>query len=103
AFGAQGKYNYATVTGGTACNNTLFGDPDPGVPKACYIEAPPPGVTTWTPCSAETINCAFTGTHEVAFGANGRYGYSTVTGNTACDDAVFGDPDPGQVKACYIQ
>ncbi|MBS2547330.1 hypothetical protein KGQ19_10635 [Catenulispora sp. NL8] len=103
AFGAQGKDNYATVTGGTACSNTVFGDPDEGVSKACYAEAPPPVATTWTPCSVETVSCVVNGTREVAFGADGRYAYGTVTGTTACDDAVFSDPDPGQVKACYVQ
>nr|WP_323746129.1 family 78 glycoside hydrolase catalytic domain [Catenulispora pinisilvae] len=103
AFGAQGKYNYATATDGTACSDTVFGDPDEGVSKACYVEAPPPAATTWTPCSAETVSCVVTGTHEVAFGADGRYEYGTVTGDVACDDTVFSDPDPGQVKACYIQ
>jgi alpha-L-rhamnosidase len=103
AFGGQGKYEYATVTGGTACDDTVFGDPAYGVSKACYIEAPPPAATTWTPCSAETVACTFTGTHEVAFGAGGQYAYGTFTGGTPCDDALFGDPAPGQVKTCYTQ
>lgn len=103
AFGAQGKYDYATVTGGTACDDAVFGDPDPGVSKACFMMAPPPVATTWTPCAAETITCVFAGTEEVAFGTNGQYSYGTFTGGTPCADAVFGDPIPGQVKACYIE
>ncbi|MEZ0109916.1 alpha-L-rhamnosidase [Catenulispora sp. EB89] len=103
AFGAQSDYNYATATGGAACNDATFGDPDQGVSKACSLQAPPPVATTWTPCSAETIACTFTGTHDVAFGADGHYAYGTFTGATPCDDAVFGDPAPGQVKACYVQ
>jgi alpha-L-rhamnosidase len=103
AFGAQGKYNYATVTGGTACSDTVFGDPDQGVSKACYIESPPPVTTTWTPCSAETVACTFSGTHDVAFGANGQYSLGTFTGGTPCSDSVFGDPDPAHGKVCYVQ
>jgi alpha-L-rhamnosidase len=103
AFGAQGKYDYATVTGGTACSTAVFGDPAYGVPKTCAIQAPPPAATTWTPCAAETITCTVVGTHDIAFGAGGQYAYRTVSGATACGDAVFGDPAPGQVKACYVQ
>jgi alpha-L-rhamnosidase len=103
AFGAQVDFNYATITGGTACDDTVFGDPDYGVSKACYIEAPPPVATTWTPCAAETSTCAFSGTEEVAFGANGLYIYGTFTGGTPCDNTVFTDPIPGVVKACYIE
>ncbi|WP_370383576.1 family 78 glycoside hydrolase catalytic domain, partial [Catenulispora sp. GAS73] len=95
AFGAQGKYNYATVTGGTACNNTLFGDPDPGVRKACYIEPAPTTTGVWQQCAAETGTCSFAGTDTVAFGAQGKYNYATVTGGTACNNTLFGDPDPG--------
>ncbi|WP_432834851.1 family 78 glycoside hydrolase catalytic domain [Dactylosporangium sp. CA-092794] len=103
AFGAQGRYAYATITGGTACTNAVFGDPAPNVGKACYLTSAPPDVTTWTPCAAETRTCAFTGTHEVAYGASGRYTYARLTNGTPCDNTIFGDPIPGTVKACYVQ
>ena len=82
AFGAQGKYDYATVTGGTACSNTVFGDPDQGVSKACYIAPAPPTAGTWQQCATETGTCSFAGTETVAFGAQGKYDYATVTGGT---------------------
>ena len=103
AFGAEGKYEYATETGSLTCSDTVFGDPDYGVAKACYIEAPPPAATTWAPCSAETISCVVPGTHGIAFGADGQYSYGTFTGSSACNNMVFGDPDPGHAKACYVQ
>ena len=104
AFGANGDYNYATLgSGGTACTDSVFGDPDVGTVKACYVIGAPPSFTTWTTCAAENGTCSFSGTEEVAFGANGQYYYREVTGGIACDDSVFGDPDVGTVKACYIQ
>ena len=104
AFGANGDYKYATLgSGGTACTDSVFGDPDVGTVKACYVIGAPPSFTTWTTCTAENGTCSFSGTQEVAFGANGQYYYSEVTGGTACNDGVFGDPDVGTVKACYIQ
>ncbi len=103
AFGAQGQFRYVTGTGGVSCGNAVFGDPVPGVSKACSLVAPPPSATTWSPCAVETTTCAFTGTRMVAFGAAGRYAFRTVTGGTPCTNAVFGDPVLGTAKTCYIQ
>ncbi len=36
-YGADGVYAYKTLTDGTGCDNGVFGDPVPGVPKSCYI------------------------------------------------------------------
>ena len=38
AFGARGSYTYRTFTNGVACNNAVFGDPIPGVGKACFVQ-----------------------------------------------------------------
>jgi len=46
--------------------------------------------------------CAFSGTLQVRYGANSLYAYKTLTGGTACTNAVFGDPAPGVVKQCAI-
>ena len=54
AFGANGKFNYKNLTGGTACTNAVLGpDPAPGLVKACYTGAVvptplPPTVSTMT-------------------------------------------------------
>jgi hypothetical protein len=103
AFGAAGQFHYATVTGGTPCSNAVFGDPLPSTHKACYLVAAPPTVTTWTACAAENRTCSFVGTREVAYGANGQYGYRSVTDGTPCSNAVFGDPAPGMAKTCFVQ
>jgi parallel beta-helix repeat protein len=57
----------------------------------------------WTFCANEGGLCAFTGTKEVQYGANGSYSYKTLTGGTACTNAVFGDPLPGKWKHCYMR
>jgi hypothetical protein len=103
AYGAGGHYAYGTFTGGTPCTNAVFGDPAPGAAKTCAFLGAPPTVTTWTACASETGTCAFTGAHEVAYGAAGHYVYRTFTGGTACGNAVFGDPIAGAVKTCYVQ
>ncbi|WP_051367074.1 family 78 glycoside hydrolase catalytic domain [Hamadaea tsunoensis] len=103
AYGAGGKFAYATVGNGTSCTNAVFGDPVPGTGKACYLHAPPPAVATWTPCAAETKTCAVSGSHLLAYGAGGRYFYGTFGSDTVCGNAVFGDPAPGQAKTCYLQ
>lgn len=38
AYGADGKYFYGSFTSGTPCSNSIFGDPDTGVVKACYYQ-----------------------------------------------------------------
>ncbi len=104
AYGANGAYSYATLGGGgTACMNAVFTDPAVGTAKACYLIGPPPTFATWTTCAAENATCSFSGTHEVAFGADGRYFYGSFTGSVPCTDGVFADPDVGTVKACFVQ
>jgi len=75
-----------------------------GVPRpqgaACDIGAYELGGEQWTFCAPEGGLCAFTGTTEVRYGANGVYVYLTLTDGTACTNAVFGDPIYGTVKEC---
>jgi Bacterial alpha-L-rhamnosidase 6 hairpin glycosidase domain/Carbohydrate binding module (family 6) len=40
AFGASGHYSYGSFTNGTACNISVFPDPDKGVVKNCFDQAP---------------------------------------------------------------
>jgi hypothetical protein len=104
AFGASGRFNYATLGGGgTDCTIGVFGDPAYRVWKTCFLVGAPPGFTTWTACAAENGTCSFTGLHEVAFGVDGQYFYRYLTGGTPCDVAVFGDPELHAAKGCYVQ
>ena len=98
-YGANGVYVYQTLTDGTACTNAVFGDPLYGTVKACAIRILP-DQPEWTFCAVEGGVCAFTGTREVRYGANGVYVYQTLANGTGCTNAVFGDPLYGVVKNC---
>ena len=38
AYGANGLFNYQTLSGTAACNTSTFGDPNYGVVEACYVQ-----------------------------------------------------------------
>jgi hypothetical protein len=108
-YGVPGAYVTQTLTGGVACTNGVFGDPAVGVGKSCDYAAPatvpvppPPVATTWTNCANENGFCAFTGTQTIRYGVPGAYVTMTLTGGTACSNAVFGDPAVGAYKSCEI-
>ncbi|MDP3710609.1 MAG: CARDB domain-containing protein [bacterium] len=61
------------------------------------------GPIGYTFCAKEGDNCKFTGTKNVAYGANGKFKYLTIGNGTACESSVFGDPILGVAKACYIK
>lgn len=97
AYGAADKFAYRRLTGGTACTNAVFGDPAPGVAKTCYV-----GADVYAYCASEGQTCSFTGTRNVAYGANGAYAYKVLTAGVLCSNATFGDPAPGVVKGCHV-
>ena len=101
-YGVNGAFVYRTLSDGTACTNEVFGDPIYGSMKYCATRIPPPP-TDWTFCAAEGGVCAFTGTAEVRYGANGAYVYQTLANGTACTNVVFGDPLYGVVKSCDLR
>jgi alpha-L-rhamnosidase len=63
------------------------------------ICGPPAG---YTACAAENGTCSFTGTQTVAYGAGSSFTRKSLTAGTPCTNAVFGDPDYGVVKACFV-
>jgi parallel beta-helix repeat protein len=56
----------------------------------------------WTFCAFESEFCAFSGTRQVRYGANGSYFYQTLSGGTPCTNSVFGDPIVGTLKHCDV-
>ena len=64
-YGANGSYFYKTLSDGTACTNSVFGDPIFGVVKQCAIAAGA-SIDEWTFCAVENQTCAFTGTRRGA-------------------------------------
>jgi Glycosyl hydrolases family 43 len=61
------------------------------------------GPAGYTFCAPENGHCGFSGSMKVAYGASGSFYYKTISGGTACTNAVFGDPKVGTVKGCYVQ
>ncbi len=61
--------------------------------------APPPG-TIWVRCAVEGGACVVPDTRTVRYGASDSYVYKTVSGSINCNNAVWGDPLFGVVKAC---
>ncbi|MET0964455.1 MAG: hypothetical protein ABWY05_16810 [Noviherbaspirillum sp.] len=119
-YGANTSFAYKSATGSINCSNAVFGDPLPGVVKACgYAQTsttaaapvatapaapaaavPAAAAPVWTRCSAEGGTCSFTGTRQVRYGASDRYSTKSATGAIACTNSVFGDPAYGVVKSC---
>ncbi|CDX11732.1 conserved exported hypothetical protein [Mesorhizobium sp. ORS 3324] len=101
------------------CANRVFGDPAPGLPKACYIvrraggyygggygdnDYGPGGDSGgWTACANEGDFCDFYGRKVVRYGARGRYTEGVFRGGVQCDNDSFGDPAPGAHKRCYVR
>jgi hypothetical protein len=101
AYGA-GTYTYKTANASTACTSAAFnGDPAPNLAKSCYV-APAGGPSGYAQCAAEDGTCGFTGSRNVAYGANGAFNNRLLSGGTACTNAVFGDPLNGVAKSCYL-
>ena len=100
----------AGVSGSVACNNDAFGDPALGVVKACrYVVTntgmPMPSASMPAgaqACAVENGTCTLPAgiTATVYYGANGVYANRIATGSVACNNATFGDPLYGVVKAC---
>lgn len=96
AYGAAGRYA-TNVIGQSNCNNASFGwDPAPGYPKSCYTSP------KLTQCASEGGTCNVNGVALVAYGWYPYFSYKPVSGPVACNNANFGDPNPGQAKACFV-
>ena len=85
-----------------ACNGCGAGivDAQAAVNAALAGTGSPTPAVTWTSCAPEGGTCSFSGTREVRYGAGNSFVSKTVTGSTACTNAVFGDPIPNVVKSC---
>jgi len=56
-------------------------------------------------CSNENDTCSFSaGPKDVAYGVGTSFTFHyAVASSTGCDNATFGDPSPGNAKACYTR
>lgn len=105
AFGANGRFVFANVTGNYTCGLSTFGgsakDPAPYVKKACY--AP---LIDYVFAADETVPptsiALGANPRPVAYGANGKFAYRVLSGTVSCENDTFGDPIGGVQKACYV-
>ncbi|MBO4207007.1 glycoside hydrolase [Micromonospora echinofusca] len=56
--------------------------------------------SSWTQCATEGQTCAFTGTSEVRYGADGNEVRAVHTGGVSCTGAAFGHSTPG-AERCW--
>jgi hypothetical protein len=62
-------------------------------------------IAEYTYCSDEGEICTYSGTVDIAYGADGQYAYlyDQSSGSCDCNNDTFGDPIYGVKKACYIK
>ena len=110
-YGAGSQWRTRNFQNGAPCNNSAFGgDPAPNQKKMCYLEGSA-GTTVsnridsrWARCANEGGNCRVGGQRSVAYGAQGKWVYRTVSGGITCSNEAFRrDPNPGVAKACYVE
>jgi len=99
-YGINGKYAFKTLSSasGVTCSNSVFGDPNYGVKKECFLKEP-----QFKACGDEGGVCSFKGpARMVQYGAAGKYKYKKLTSPVKCVNGVFGDPIVGVKKKCNV-
>jgi hypothetical protein len=96
-YGANGKFVYVASSGTVSCSNATFGDPIPGVPKACYVASN----LHYLADEGQPLNANVAGTVVYSSSKNGNFTRASISGGGICNNATFGDPDFGVAKRCY--
>ncbi len=96
-FGIDERHNTRRVDGPVSCTVASFGDPAPRLLKRCEVLLDSAG---WTPCAGEGGLCNLPGPARVRYGSAGRWSERSAAQSLSCDNREFGDPAPGQPKAC---
>lgn len=105
-YGVAGRFAERSITQSVACNNSVFGDPYPGVAKQCEYR-PAQGTSSsglpWSVCASEGGHCSFRGGGMLRYGAAGQYLYREAVNGLRCGNEEFGgDPAPGVSKQCEL-
>ena len=113
SYGAGDRWVSKLATHRVRCGNEVFGDPAPGIVKACFYTESYPKESEhrhgrhhrrhWEKCAIEGEYCQFYGQREVRYGAGDRWTGRTAIDGVHCGNDVFGDPAPGVVKACHVK
>lgn len=123
-FGSGNQWSTQRISGGVNCSRGTFGDPAPGVKKACdvLVQARVPqnradrredrrddrndnryDARNWEKCADEGRRCRFDGTATVKYGAGSQWATRRLNGGARCSSEAFGgDPAVGVTKSCYI-
>ncbi|CAA0105493.1 Uncharacterised protein [BD1-7 clade bacterium] len=102
------SWDDAKVNLADAINSAGFGD-QIWIAEGTYLITPlapnaaAPAPEGYEVCASENGTCSFSGTRQVAYGANDMFVHKTGTNSIACTNAVFSDPAPGVGKSCYVQ
>lgn len=85
--------------GGNNSADTPNPNPDPEPPQ---VQTPVgPTGEEWIFCADDTKTCSFTGTHEVAYGNNGKYTFAEHSDGVLCNSETFVDPNPDGDNYCW--
>ena len=107
AYGANGQFVFKAAQCGTvAFNNATFDDPIQGVAKAGYYRFAfgLQDISTYTKCASENQSFTLPRMCDVAYGANGKFVFKPAQdGTVVFNNATFGDPIGGVVKAGYYR
>lgn len=97
AYGANGNYVFKVLSGTQGCNNSVFGDPAPGLSKTCY-RLLFHSIADEGGSIPQTSDFIYYGS-----GLNGFYlGGTGSSAHGSCSNAAFGgDPDVGPTKHCF--
>jgi hypothetical protein len=99
AYGNNGSFVFKVINGGTVtCDNTTFGDPAPGVSKACYRLNLPFRADENQPYTGQGQSFAYFGS-----GMDGLFEIAGQASGTCSNSFFGGDPDYGHGKHCWEQ
>jgi hypothetical protein len=97
-YGAGTTFVTRLVASPANCSNGAFGDPLPGIVKTCSMSSEP----VWIDCAKEGAACVFDGARDVRYGSVKNAVVKSLVGRTDCSNAVFGDPEMGTGKSCWL-
>lgn len=53
-------------------------------------------------CANENGTCSFSGEKQICYGSGSSYVCKVLTDSTPCNNDIFTDPIPAEVKSCYV-